>query len=833
MGNINAIAIFALNPPTIQYADAGDSYIDLSWSAVPNAEGYRIYKSIESGDYGLPIATVDGLTLNYHVTELVNGTTYYFTVKSFIGSEDSIYSDEISAIPMTKPQAPTHVSASPGSGKATITFNAPHDDGGSQIVGYTVISYPDNISVTRTDAAITDVRTDVAIKLTGLTNGTSYTFTVKALNSEGESEESFSSNVVVPYASFAPTIKQVEEGNKSVHLEWTEVPGSTGYTLYQRTEARTDSAITDTRTYSAITSVRTYSAITDVRTATAITVTELTNGTTYHYSVTATNPGGESTHSNEVIAIPKAVPGAPTNVTAKAGNKKATVTFTVPKDDGGSPITGYIVTSDPNNITVVRTDAAITDVRTDAAITVTGLTNDTIYTFTVKAVNAVGSSIDSDPSNAVMPHSYSRRNKSEPNETGSEILVNGKPEAAASTIITEEGGIKQTTVKVDAEKVEDILQQEGNNAVVTIQVDNDSDMVVGQLNGETVKNMEMKEAVIEIKTGNAAYTLPASEINIDSFSEQIEHQVELRDISVYIEISKPPEDAAKIIEDAANENSYKIVAPPIEFKITCISGSQTVQVSKFNAYVERMLAIPDGIDPSKITTGVVNNPDGTFSHVPTTIVVIDGKYYAKINSLTNSIYSVIYSPAEYKDVIGHWAMEAINDMGSRLVISGTGNDRFEPDRDITRAEFTAIIVKGLGLFRPKTGKDLFEDVTKGAWYYDVVSIAYEYELISGYGDGKFGPMDKITREQAMTIVERAMDITELELDFADIEKEKALVVFSDLGQLSEWSENGITKCVKAGIIKGKNEKILAPKNGVTRAEAAVIIRRLLQKSELI
>ncbi|WP_189032613.1 S-layer homology domain-containing protein [Paenibacillus albidus] len=80
--------------------------------------------------------------------------------------------------------------------------------------------------------------------------------------------------------------------------------------------------------------------------------------------------------------------------------------------------------------------------------------------------------------------------------------------------------------------------------------------------------------------------------------------------------------------------------------------------------------------------------------MPTKIVVIDGKPYAQINSLTNSVYSVIYSPITFADVNTHWAKEAVNDMGSRLVIDGSGEGSFEPGRDITRAEFADDYHKG-------------------------------------------------------------------------------------------------------------------------------------------
>jgi hypothetical protein len=289
----------------------------------------------------------------------------------------------------------------------------------------------------------------------------------------------------------------------------------------------------------------------------------------------------------------------------------------------------------------------------------------------------------------------------------------------------------------------------------------------------------------------------------------------------------------KIVRDTADKNNYQIVVKPVEFDITCTNGEKTVEVLKFNAYVERMVAIPEGVDPSRITTGIVLNPDGTFSHVPTAITVINGKYYAKINSLTNSTYSVIWNPKTFGDVENHWAKDAVNDMGSRLVIDSAGEGLFEPDRNITRAEFAATVVRALGLMRPGTGKDAFSDVTKTEWYYDTVSIAYEYGIIEGYGNGLFGPLDSITREQAMTIIARAMKLTNLKTEFIAGEAEQLMKAYGDSGQSSFWAEDAIASCIKAGVVSGRNEKLLAPKDNMTRAEAASIVQKLLQNSNLI
>lgn len=125
-------------------------------------------------------------------------------------------------------------------------------------------------------------------------------------------------------------------------------------------------------------------------------------------------------------------------------------------------------------------------------------------------------------------------------QSGVDILINGQTETAATATTTQEEDKKITTIVVDDKKVEERLEQGGNHAVVTIPVNNGADVVIGTLNGQTVKNMEMTESVLKITTGQVTYTLPASQINIDAVSQQIGREVELKDNAVSVRISEPP-----------------------------------------------------------------------------------------------------------------------------------------------------------------------------------------------------------------------------------------------------------------------------------------------------
>ncbi len=287
----------------------------------------------------------------------------------------------------TAPDAPTGVTATAGNAQATVSWTPPANNGGSAITGYTVTPYIG--AVAQTEVPFDDSATTRDI--TGLTNGTTYTFKVTASNLIGESAKSSASNAVTPTAPAtapgAPTIGTATAGDGQATLTWT-APASnggsaiTGYTVtpYIGAAAQTPQVFGDTLTTHIITG--------------------LTNGTAYTFKVAATNSVGTGSNSADSnVVTPAAVPGAPTIGTATAGNAKATLTWTAPASNGGSPITGYTVT--PYIGAAAQTPQVFGDTLTTHDVT--GLTNGTAYTFKVAATNAAGTGAQSAASNAVTP----------------------------------------------------------------------------------------------------------------------------------------------------------------------------------------------------------------------------------------------------------------------------------------------------------------------------------------------------------------------------------------------------------------------------------------------
>lgn len=408
------------------------------------------------------------------------------------------------------------------------------------------------------------------------------------------------------------------------------------------------------------------------------------------------------------------------------------------------------------------------------------------------------------------------------------VHVNGQAVQAGTAVTETVGGRMQTTVVLDAAVIEQQLAVEGEGEVISIAVNTGVDVLVGELNVQMVQSMQPRKAVLEIRTENAAYRLPAELIDIEALSNQFGTDVSLGEIKFRLEIARPTSETVQVVENAVAEGGFSLVVPPLEFTVRSTYGDKVMEITDFTSFVERMIAIPEGVDPSRITTAIVVEKDGSVRHVPTQVIEVDGQYFAKVNSLTNSTYSVVWNPVSFVDMEGHWSKDVVNDMGSRMIVGG-GDGLFHPEREITRAEFAAIVVRGLGL-RTGGGQLPFSDVQMSDWYHGVIAAAYQYELINGYADGTFRPNDTITREQAMAIIARAMQVTELQ---AESVPTNPLRSFLDAGDVSDWAVDVIAETLQAGIVTGRTTSELAPKASVTRAEVAVMVQRLLKRSDLI
>lgn len=394
-------------------------------------------------------------------------------------------------------------------------------------------------------------------------------------------------------------------------------------------------------------------------------------------------------------------------------------------------------------------------------------------------------------------------------------------------------GKKITVITIEQKSLEkfvgNVEKQEEKGTFLQIEAPEDSDGIVGRLTGEMVKMMEEKDIMVKVITSKASYNLPVKYININEVAKQLGENIVLEDIEVEIEIKEPTEEDFELVKSKTKAEALSIVVPPVEFIVKCNYKGKIIEIEKYVDYVERRILLPDDVDYNKITTAIVYDLDGRVRHIPTKVTSVDGQYYAIINSMTNSIYTLVFNEEDFDDINGHWAEEDIKDMTSRLVIEGETKDLFSPNKNITRAEFAKLVIRTLGL-KPEEIDIDFEDVAQNKDVYAYICEAYSCGFIKGFSEREFKPNETITRLEAMVITARLMCMIGYDMDITDKQIEEALKQFDE--SVADWAKQGIAAVINYEIVKGYDEKLYLEKT-ITKAEATVLLRRVLKNFDLI
>ncbi len=364
-----SVTVGAPGAPASLSATPGDGQVTLTWTAAAdNGSAITRYQYQQDGGLWQDIDGSSATTTSYTKDGLTNGTSYAFKVRAVSGVGFGEESESVSATPAGTPGAPGSLSATPGDGQVTLTWTAAADNG-STITRYQY--QQDGGSWNDIDGSSA---TTTSYTKDGLTNGTRYAFKVRAVNGVGFGEESESASATPAGTPGAPGSLSATPGDGQVTLTWTAAAAKgsaiTKYQYQQDGGAWQDIlGSSDTTT----------------------TVGGLTNGTLYAFKVRAVNGAGAGEASGSVSAT-AGTPGAPASLSAKRGDQQVTLTWTAAAANG-SAITKYQYQQDGGSwIDIAGSPATTTAVG--------GLTNGTLYTFKVRAVNGAGEGEASDSASA-------------------------------------------------------------------------------------------------------------------------------------------------------------------------------------------------------------------------------------------------------------------------------------------------------------------------------------------------------------------------------------------------------------------------------------------------
>lgn len=172
-----------------------------------------------------------------------------------------------------------------------------------------------------------------------------------------------------------------------------------------------------------------------------------------------------------------------------------------------------------------------------------------------------------------------------------------------------------------------------------------------------------------------------------------------------------------------------------------------------------------------------------------------------------------------------WAKEAILALQKAGIVSGKSEIRFAPSDFVKREEFIKMLIIAFGFTSDGFEAD-FIDADKNAWYHPYLSAAQKAQIIYGDGMGNFGVGKNITREDMAVMLYRVLTSEGIELVAED-----AVESFADSEEISEYAKDAVLLMQQANVINGMENGTFLPKKSSTRAEAAVMIYRILRMAE--
>ena len=284
---------------------------------------------------------------------------------------------------------------------------------------------------------------------------------------------------------------------------------------------------------------------------------------------------------------------------------------------------------------------------------------------------------------------------------------------------------------------------------------------------------------------------------------------------------KNAKDGAKVAFTTNDDEKYAVIfGTPTEInskgetKATYVANDKAGTVTITATYKdtegnEKSASVKVTVKKASTTTG---GNDGTTSGGGPSIIA-PGHTGAVTTPNTNTNYKPDFQDLDSVE----WARTAINGLAMRGMINGRDQYTFDPNANITRAEYCQILMGAINALNAK-GESTFADVPSTAWYYNAVSVASQLGIVSGYGDGNFGPNDLITRQDMALMTYKTAKIMNKSLEPVNAE-----ITFEDSHEISDYAFEAVMTLQKAGIINGMTDTTFEPHSNATRAQSAKVI----------
>lgn len=385
-------------------------------------------------------------------------------------------------------------------------------------------------------------------------------------------------------------------------------------------------------------------------------------------------------------------------------------------------------------------------------------------------------------------------------------------------------GREVTTVIVDADALKQAWSPTTSAVVIAPPVSSSSFVVKLPANVLQKASETTPAGVVIIRSQQGEISLPLALFMLGGALANLS-QTSASTLSVTIE--KADSSMEDRVKNASGLRNVSVVGQIVDYKVTLEQEGTVVPVTQFgNLYVERTLFIPAKLNANTATAVRYDPETGDLNFVPAVFITLpNGQTEVRIKRNGTSIYTVIQGNTTFDDLVGHWSKADVDKLASKLILQGQSEGRFVPEASVTRAEFAAMLVRALGYQAKPVRQPTFNDVAPTDWFYDVVEEAVQAKLIEGIGSDMFMLNQPITREQMAVMIVSAMKLAgkQVQGDASQNTRKN----FLDQSLISPWAKVSLAAALQAELMNGRSDNEIAPAANSTRAEAAVVLNRLL------
>ncbi|GBG05792.1 hypothetical protein PAT3040_00277 [Paenibacillus agaridevorans] len=348
---------------------------------------------------------------------------------------------------------------------------------------------------------------------------------------------------------------------------------------------------------------------------------------------------------------------------------------------------------------------------------------------------------------------------------------------------------------------------------------------VGMLDGESKLALPVDIStrfdghIVRIKKDSATLTLPKEVLealgNLASWEQES-----------YIEIQlKPVEENMPPVPSTNHSEKYRMVLPLMDCNLSLVLQDGTVKkLPSFPVPVVLSFSLNQNTDKDLLGIYHYNEQTRKWGYIRST-------YYPAENEISASLfhfspYTVMEYVKSFDDVPEtNWVFRTLQILSAKYIVNGVTETAFHPTGSTTRAEFTAMLVRTLGLDSESISLP-FDDVVEGVWYEKDIAAAYKAKLVNGVSVNRFAPNAKMTREEMAVLLLRAYQYKNPIQELSD---ETLLLSFKDRDEISNWAKKDVSRAIALGLMQGKGNGRFDPKSDAARSETAKAIYNLLMK----